>query len=465
MRKRTRIETIPELVQSQRDFFKAGKTLNLELRIQALLGLKDIVRKRKDDIHNALYQDLGKNEVERSMTEISVVLSEITYMVKHLRTFAKKRHAPTPLTQFAAKSYMQPSPYGVVLVMSPWNYPFQLALVPAIEAIAAGNTVVIKPSAYSPATSRILAELVREAFDPEYLAIILGGRTENAALLDADFDYVFFTGSTRVAREVMKRTAERLIPVTLELGGKSPCIVDATADISLAARRIVFGKFLNCGQTCVAPDYIYCDERVKPRLLTALKNEIIRQYGAFPLANADYGKIISETHFTRLKTHLEKAEKQIAVGGGFNDVARQIEPTILDGVSWDDPIMSEEIFGPILPILTYSEQSEIVPKMKTLPHPLAFYVFSSDRVFADRVLTECQFGGGCINDVVIHLAGHNLPFGGVGESGMGAYHGKYGFDRFSHIKSIVDKKTWMDLSVRYQPYTGMRKKLLKWFLG
>jgi len=346
--------------------------------------------------------------------------------------------------------------------MSPWNYPLLLTLDPLTDAIAAGNTAILKPSAYAPHTSAALERLIRDCFDPEYAAVVPGGRAENACLLEQRFDTIFFTGSKAVGREVLRHAAGYLTPVTLELGGKSPCIVDRTANLKLAARRIVFGKFLNCGQTCVAPDYLYCDEAVKEDLLRELNAQVRVQFGSRPLENGDYGRIVNEKHFERLCGLIDPAK--VVLGGETDRASLRIAPTVLDGVDWSDPVMGEEIFGPVLPVLTFRSLDEAVERVSSLPHPLALYLFSSDRAAVKAVTARCQFGGGCVNDVVIHLASARLPFGGVGDSGMGAYHGRAGFEAFSHTKSIVDKKTWLDLPMRYQPYRPAYDRLIRRFL-
>ncbi|MCM1135144.1 MAG: aldehyde dehydrogenase family protein, partial [Clostridium sp.] len=331
-----------------------------------------------------------------------------------------------------------------------------------IDAIAAGNTVVLKPSAYSPCTSRLIEKLIRECFKEEYVAVITGGRAENACLLREKFDFIFFTGSQSVGKEVMRKAAEHLTPVALELGGKSPCIVEKSADLKLAARRIVFGKYLNCGQTCVAPDYICCDRRVKEAFLAEVKAQIVKQYGREPLQNNNYGKIVNEKHFDRLCGLMDK--DKVIWGGGVNRERMQMEPTVMDNVTFEDAVMGEEIFGPIMPIITYDSLGEMLQEINERPRPLALYIFTENPSVAKKVISTCGFGGGCVNDTVIHLATSEMGFGGFGESGMGAYHGKAGFDTFSHYKSIVDKKTWLDLPMRYQPYKGMNEKLLHLFL-
>lgn len=456
-------EQITSLVEKQRAYYKSGVTIPVEFRIAKLKKLYDTIKKYEGEIGAALTADLGKSRYEGFMCESGLVLSEISYMIRHTRHLAGRKTVHTPLAQFAAHSYVQPVPYGNTLIMSPWNYPFLLTMDPLADAIAAGNTAVVKPSAYSPETSRIVEKIITECFEPEYVAVITGGRAENGALLEEKFDLIFFTGSQRVGREVLRHAAENLTPVILELGGKSPCIVDASADIALAARRIVFGKYLNCGQTCVAPDYILCEKSVKDQFLREVEKQISLQYGENPLENRDYGKIINQKHFDRL-CRLIQPEK-VVVGGNVNKSACQIAPTVMDGVTWEDAVMGEEIFGPIMPILTFDSFDAVVEELKDRAKPLALYLFSRDKKHIRRVTTELSYGGGCINDVVIHLATSEMAFGGVGESGMGGYHGRAGFAAFSHYKSIVDKKTWIDMPMRYPPYKSrLYEKLLHIFL-
>ncbi len=455
-------EQIAALHAAQKAYFESGETLPVRRRIAALKALHAAIVKNEKEIARALYADLGKSESESYMCEIGMALSEITHMIKHVRRYAKPRRVRTPLAQFPSKSSVTPCPFGTVLIMSPWNYPFLLTIDPLATAIAAGNTAIIKPSAYSPATSALIARLVEECFPPEYVTTVTGGRSENAALLDQHFDFVFFTGSSAVGREVLRHTAEHLTPAVLELGGKSPCIVDSSANIKLAAKRIVFGKFLNCGQTCVAPDFVLCDTHVKDALVTAIKEEITRQYGKDPLQNASYGKIISEKHFTRL-CGLIDADK-VVCGGTWNADTLRIAPTVMTDVTFEDAVMGEEIFGPILPVLTYERFEDIFPLLRARPKPLALYLFSENRAHMRAVRERLPFGGGCINDTIIHLATSEMGFGGVGESGMGAYHGKVGFDTFSHHKSIVKKSTALDLPMRYQPYKKSGDRLIRHFL-
>ncbi|MFC2476387.1 MAG: aldehyde dehydrogenase [Catonella sp.] len=455
-------QDIVRLLKGQKEYFNSGLTKSFESRLASLKTLKKAIEKNEDELYKALKKDLGKSRAEAFMCEIGLTLSEISWLIKHLRGLMRKRCVHTPLAQFAAISFRAPSPYGNVLIISPWNYPVLLTLEPLADAIAAGNTVVLKPSAYAPATSEVLKKMLEEYFKPEFIAVVTGGRIENQALLRQKFNKIFFTGSKEVGKEVMRQAAEHLTPVTLELGGKSPCIVEKSAKINLAAKRIVFGKFLNCGQTCVAPDYILCDESIKDRLVSAIKKEIVLQFGEKPLENPNYGKIINKKHFNRLKGLINQ-EKTVC-GGTCDEEMERIEPTVMTDITWEDAVMGEEIFGPLLPVLTYKSLAEAVSVIESHPHPLALYCFTEDKRVKYEILKKCRFGGGCINDVVIHLATSEMPFGGVGESGMGCYHGRTGFEEFSHIRSIVDKKTWMDMPVRYQPYTRIKEKLLKMFL-
>lgn len=453
---------IQNILEKQHKFFQTGQTLPVNYRIEQLKKLKDSIIRHEPDLNLALKADLGKSETESYMCEVGLTLSELSWMLKHIKKLTKEKWVPTPLAQFAAKSFRSPSPYGTVLIMSPWNYPVLLTLEPLIDALAAGNTAVVKPSAYAPATSRVMQEIIEECFSEEYVAVVTGGRAENQALLNQRFDKIFFTGGKTVGREVLRHAAEYLTPVTLELGGKSPCIVDSTAKIPLAARRIVFGKYLNCGQTCVAPDYIYCDRSIKIDLIHEIKKQMQKQYKSDPLSNKNYGKIINEKHFDRI---LGLIEQNKVVYGGQSDRSRlKIAPTLMDNVTFDDAVMSEEIFGPVLPILTYDNLDIVIEKINSMPHPLALYLFTSDKAIAKKVTSHCGFGGGCINDTIIHLATSNMGFGGFGESGMGSYHGLDGFRTFSHYKSIVDKKTWLDLPMRYQPYRRIHDKLIHMFL-
>ena len=451
-----------EKLARQKAWFAAGNTRPVSARLDALRRLKTAILEMEDEINAALRADLGKSASETYMCETGMVLSELSHMLRHTKGYARRRRAATPLAQFHASSYTLPCPYGTALIMSPWNYPLMLALEPAIDALAAGNTVVIKPSAYAPATSAALEKLFRSALPESWAFVVTGGREENAALLECEFDYIFFTGGVNVGRLVMQKAAAHLTPVTLELGGKSPCIVDRTANLKLAAKRIVFGKYLNCGQTCVAPDYVYCDAAVREPLIQAIRAEIAAQFGERPLDNPNYGHIVNRKHFDRILGLIDP--EKVVCGGGSDAASLRIEPTVMDRVTFEDAVMGEEIFGPVLPVLTYESLDDALREIDARPHPLALYFFSEDRAAQRRVMDSARFGGGCVNDTIIHLATSNMPFGGVGGSGMGGYHGKTGFDTFTHWKSIVDKKTWLDLPMRYQPYGAGKDRLIRMFL-
>ena len=456
------IVDIERLVKEQRAWYQKGKTRSVGWRISALKTLRRGIIAHEKEIEEALKEDLGKSVPEGYMCETGMVLSELSYMISHLRKFTGEKKVRTPLDQFHSKSFISPEPYGVVLVMAPWNYPFMLSIEPAIGAIAAGNCVIIKPSAYAPATSAVVAKLIKECFSPHFAAVVEGGRAENTKLLEQRFDFIFFTGSVNVGRLVMEKASKNLTPVCLELGGKSPCIVDRTADLKLAARRIVFGKYLNLGQTCVAPDYLFVQEEVKEPLLKEIEKCIRRQFGKNPLDNPYYGKIINEKHFRRLMG-LMRGE-QVRIGGTVKESTLQIEPTVLEGVTPDSRIMKEEIFGPILPVMKFHDLSEVITYVNRHEKPLALYLFTRSRKSEHRILKSCSFGGGCINDTVIHLATSAMGFGGVGNSGMGSYHGRDSFELFTHRRSIVKKYNWIDLPMRYQPYTGWKEALVRMFL-
>lgn len=455
-------QEIATILAKQHAFFASGRTIPVSFRQEQLHKLKRSMLAHEKDLNEALQKDLGKSRMESYMCEVGLTLSELTWMQRHLGSLSSEKRVPTPLAQFAARSFRSPSPYGTVLIMSPWNYPVLLTLEPLIDAIAAGNTAIVKPSAYAPSTCEVMKQIIEECYPQSYVAVVTGGRAENQTLLQQRFDMIFFTGGKTVGREVLRHAAEYLTPVTLELGGKSPCIVDSSAKIKLAARRIVFGKYLNCGQTCVAPDYVLCDKTIRDELILAIQAEIRRQFGAAPLENPNYGKIVNRKHFERLLGLIDK--RKLVCGGQNNPDTLRIAPTVLTDVTWEDAIMGEEIFGPILPVLTFDTLEEAIQMVEARPHPLALYFFSENKTAQSQVLNCCRFGGGCINDTIIHLATSAMPFGGVGESGMGSYHGKAGFETFSHYRSIVDKKTWMDLPIRYQNYTALKEKMLHMFL-
>ena len=425
--------------------------------MDALKKLQKAIQENEPLINAAMKADLNKCPFETYMTETGMVLDELRFHIKHLPRWMKSKSVKTPITQFHAKSFISPEPYGIVLVMSPWNYPVQLCLEPVVGAISAGNCVIIKPSAYAGATSHAIAKIIGDIFPQEYIAVVEGGREENKALLEEAFDYIFFTGSVEVGKTVMAAAAKHLTPVTLELGGKSPAIVDETANIPLAAKRIAFGKVLNAGQTCVEPDYLMIHESVKDRFLEEFK-KALNEF--FP--NGDYSEmpvIISEKHFARVTGLLK--DENIAIGGGSDAARRFVEPTVLVDITPDSPIMQEEIFGPILPVMTYKELTTCISFIRSRPKPLALYLFTQNSEVEKRVLDACSFGGGCINDTIIHLANPRLGFGGVGHSGMGSYHGKLSFDTFTHYRSIVKKSTWIDLPMRYHPYKEQYFKMIR----
>ena len=451
-----------KIIEEQRKFFASGATLDIDFRISKLKLLKDTIKQYEKEISCALKQDLGKSEFESFMCEIGLVYDELSYMLKNISSLAAEKNVHTPLVNFASRSFTKPTPYGNTLIISPWNYPFLLTMDPLIDAIAAGNTAMIKPSKNSMATTLIMGKIIRACFKEEYVCLIDQDIDKARNLIKEKFDFIFFTGSSNIGKEVLRNAAENLTPVVLELGGKSPCIVDQSADLKLAARRIVFGKYLNCGQTCVAPDYVLCHKCIAEDLQKQLCLQVQKQYGKKPFENKNYGKIINEKHFERL-TGLMEASK-IILGGQINKDTLQIAPTIMTNVTWQDNIMQEEIFGPILPILTFENIEEVIDLLNQKPKPLALYLFSNDKQTIKQITNRCRYGGGCINDTIVHLATTEMAFGGVGESGMGSYHGEQGFKTFSHTKSIVDKKNWIDFPVRYSPYKKLYLKLLKFLL-
>ena len=452
-----------QIYQKQKEYFRTGVTLDVSWRSKQLQALYDLIVQKEKDITDALYKDLGKSAEESYMSEIGMVLSEITHMKKHLKRYSSRKYVSSPLAQFPSISYEQAVPYGNVLIMSPWNYPFLLTMDPLVCAIAAGNTAVVKPGPDSPHTNQVMKEIIRKLFCEEYVCLVEGGIEIADQLLNDPFDLIFFTGSTVTGKKVYEAAAGHMTPVILELGGKSPCIVDESADIALAAKRIVFGKYLNCGQTCVAPDYVLVQESVHDQLIAEMKKHIAEQYGSDPLSSSCYGKIISQRHFTRLQCLIDH-EKTI-YGGRMDESSLRMEPVIMDHVSWSDRVMQEEIFGPILPVLTYSSFDQMISALQEKPNPLALYLFTKKKEQIRIVDQKLRYGGGCINDTIIHLASTSLGFGGTGESGIGRYHGKYGFEAFSHTKSIVDKKCWLDLPMRYAPYQNrLYNRLIRLFL-
>lgn len=451
---------IGQIVARQREYYFSGATRSLDFRREALRKLYDAVRKNETRIAKAMQADLHKHPLETYMCETGIVLDEIRFHLRHLKRWMKERSVPTPLAQFPSRSFISPEPYGVALIMTPWNYPIQLCLDPLIGAISGGNCAVVKPSAYAPATSRVIAEILSETFPPEYIAVVEGGRQENTALLEQEFDYIFFTGSVEVGKTVMRAAAKHLTPVTLELGGKSPVIIDPSANLKVAARRIAFGKVLNAGQTCVEPDYLLIERSLQEPFLKAYREALD---ALFPGGDySDMVHIISEKHYHRKKELLEG--QTAAIGGGYDDETRFIEPTVLVDVDPDSPIMQEEIFAPILPVIPWDTLEEAIDFVRARPKPLALYLFTENPLSVQKVLDNCSFGGGCINDTIIHLATSHMGFGGVGQSGMGQYHGKKSFDTFTHYRSILQKSTKIDLPMRYFPYTEKKEKMIKMFL-
>lgn len=436
-----------QILEKQRHFFQTERTKDISFRLQQLEALTNGLLRYEEAFLSALKTDLNKSAFEAFLTEFGMIFEEIRYAKKHLKSWARPKRVPTPLTLFGARSQIYKEPYGVTLIISPWNYPLYLTFGPLIGALAAGNCVIIKPSEHVPTISSVLKEMIEDTFSEEYITVIEGNAATSQALLDEKLDYIFFTGSTQVGKSVMQQAAKHLTPITLELGGKSPCIVDETANIALTAKRIIWGKCLNAGQTCIAPDYLLVHERVKESLIHELKEAIRHLYGDHPLTNEQLPHIVTDHHFDRLQQLM--TETNIIVGGASDKSTRAIEPTLLDDITWDSEVMQEEIFGPILPILTYSDLEEATRQVKAQPKPLALYLFSENKAVQKTILESISFGGGCINDVIYHIASPHLPFGGVGESGMGAYHGQASFDLFSHHKSILKQTSRFDLPFRY----------------
>ncbi|MBS4211084.1 aldehyde dehydrogenase [Neobacillus rhizophilus] len=449
------------LVNKQKAFFRKEQTKNISFRLAALKKLKDAIKVNEQEIMAALKEDLNKSELDAYAAEIGFVLAELTFTIKNLSSWVKVKSVKTPMTHFGSTSYIYSEPYGVALIIAPWNYPFQLAIAPLIGAIAAGNCAVLKPSELTPKTSEVLAKLINGLYPEEYVSVVEGGVETSTALLEEKFDYIFFTGSVPVGKIIMKAAAKHLTPVTLELGGKSPCIVHDDANLKVAAKRVAWGKFTNAGQTCIAPDYLYVHKNVKDKFLSEFKNTIKELYGENPLRNSDFTHIVSERHFKRLEGFLDNG--QVYSGGKTNSETLAIEPTVLTNISWDDPIMQDEIFGPILPVMEYSNLSEVVDGIHNHPKPLALYIFSENNQVQQTVLNSVSFGGGCVNDTVYHFVSPHLPFGGVGPSGIGSYHGKGSFDTFSHKKSVLKQTTLFDIPFRYPNFkNGL--KMLRMFL-
>lgn len=438
---------IPDLVQKQRDYFHKDETRSYSFRKSQLQKLKSVIKQNETNISKSLKTDLNKSEFESYTTEIGFLYAEINLVLKELKKWMKPTKVKTPTSHLGSKSYIYKEPYGVSLIISPWNYPFQLALAPVIGAIAGGNTVILKPSELTPSTSKLLKKIISETFEDRYFSVVEGAVEESQELLEQQVDLIFFTGSVPVGKVVMEKASQYLTPLILELGGKSPVIVDQSANLDLAAKRIVWGKFTNAGQTCIAPDYLYVHHNVKSDLLAKMRQYIKDIYGNHPLENKEYTHIVNHKHFNRLSSYLKEGE--VIIGGSTDKEQYIIEPTILDGISWDDAVMEDEIFGPILPVLPYEKLDEIMTQIKSQPKPLAFYYFTENKRNQEYVLNHVPFGGGCINDTLFHVANPHLPFGGVGHSGIGKYHGAASYDAFTHSKSIVKQTTKFDMSFRY----------------
>jgi len=453
--------SVSKILQTQRQYFATGETKEIDFRLSQLKKLKQAVQNYQQQIVNAVKADLNRPEFE-AYFEIAAV-AEINYALKNLTAWVKPRKIPTGVDQFPGNASVVPEPLGVVLIIGPWNYPFQLMISPLVGAIASGNCAILKPSELAPHTAQVVTELIESTFDPAYIAVVNGGVETSQILLQEKFDHIFFTGGTKIGKIIMQAAAEHLTPVTLELGGKSPCIVDHDINLATAAKRIVWGKFINAGQTCIAPDYLLVHRQIKPQLLEAMQNCLHEFYGENPSYSPDYARIINEHHWQRLTNLLQHGHK--VTGGETNQAEKYIAPTIITDVGWDDPIMADEIFGPILPVLEYENLQEAIALINQRPKPLALYLFSQDKQKQELVLKSTSSGGVCINDTVMQVGVNNLPFGGVGDSGIGAYHGKASFDTFSHYKSILRKGLWFDLKWRYAPYQGKLDLLKKVIFG
>jgi len=451
------METYSSLINKQKSFFKTEKTKNLNYRIESLQKLRNAIKNNEKTLMEALRTDLNKSEFDAYTSEIGFVLEELRFTIKHLRSWAAPKKVKTPVTHIGSNSYIYPEPYGVALIIAPWNYPFQLAVAPLIGAIAAGNCAIIKPSELTPKTSEVLETLIKEIFPEEYIAVVQGGVETSQALLYEQLDYIFFTGSVPVGKIIMESAAKHLTPVTLELGGKSPCIVHEDANLKLAAKRIAWGKFTNAGQTCIAPDYLYVHKSIKDVFLQQFKETTLELYGKEPLKNPDFTRIVSERHFNRLSSFLDNG--QLFMGGNTDKERLTIEPTVLTDITWEESIMQDEIFGPLLPVLEYDDLSEVIEGIHRHPKPLALYIFSENNNIQEEVLNKVSFGGGCVNDTVYHFVSPYLPFGGVGTSGIGAYHGKGNFDTFSHQKSVLKQTTKFDIPFRYPNIKNGLKKI------
>lgn len=457
------MNSVEQTFEQNRQYFKTQATKDVKFRKQQLKNLSKSIKNYETELLEAFNADLGKNKVEAFATEIGFVLKNIKLARKELKNWTKRKQVNTPLFMFPAKSYIMKEPYGTVLIIGPFNYPLQLVIEPLIGAIAAGNTAIIKPSEFTPHVTKVLRKIIEAVFNPEYVAVIEGEAETTKQLTALPFDYIFFTGSENVGRSVYQAASNNLTPVTLELGGKSPVIVDESANIKVTSERICFGKFTNAGQTCIAPDYLLVKKSIKDDLISALKATISEFYGKDVQRSEDFGRIVNERHFSRLTKLLTEQQQNIIFGGATNKDTLYVAPTIIDNVDLDSEIMQEEIFGPLLPIVTYEDFDEALALIQSKPKPLSLYLFSEDENATERVLNELSFGGGAINDTLMHIANPNLPFGGVGNSGIGQYHGKYSFDTFSHDKSYIFKTTRLESSVIFPPYKGKFKYIKTFF--
>ena len=450
-----------ELIDKQVNFFNSNITKDIDFRIEQLKKLKKTIKESEKTLMEAIYKDFKKAEFETYSTELALVYGDINEAIKKVQKWSKVKRVGTNLVNFPAKSYIIPEPLGVSLIIGAWNYPYQLSLAPVVAAMVAGCTIILKPSELPANTSHALAQLVRDNFDPSYFAVVEGGVSETTELLEHKFDKIFFTGSVPVGKTVYEAAAKHLTPVTLELGGKSPAFITEDCKLDICVKRLVWAKFLNAGQTCIAPDYILVHRNIKDKFLKQLKEEIERS--DFSFENRNYVQIINDKNMQRLIDLLDKGK--ITFGGNYELESRYFQPTVMIEVSFDDKVMQEEIFGPILPIIEYENLEEVIHKVKQLPRPLSCYVFTSDKKIKDKILHEISFGGGCVNEAVMHIANSKLPFGGVGNSGIGSYHGEAGFRAFTHYKSVLDKPTWLEMNMKYSPYTSQKISMIKKVLG
>lgn len=452
-------DSIKDVFKSQKEFFLTDKTRDLDFRIRSLRALKEEIINNEREIQEALFKDLHKSEEEAYLTEIGIIISEINQNIKKLKKWAKPKKVRSSIACFPSSAKIVSEPYGVVLIISPWNYPFQLAFSPLIGAIASGNTAILKPAEYSPNTSNIIKKIIDKVFSPNYVKTIIGSKEENQILLDLPFDYIFFTGSPVLGKIVMEKASKHLTPITLELGGKSPCIVDETCDIKLSAKRIAFGKFLNSGQTCIAPDHIFIHKSIKDEFVSELIKVINTFYTDNQEKSKDFGRIINELHFDRVSALLQDGD--IIFGGKVNMEEKYISPTLIENINKDSELLNSEIFGPILPIIEFENIDELIETIRVKPKPLALYIFSSSKQTQNKIMSKISSGGVCVNDTIMHLVPENLPFGGVGNSGMGSYHGKKSFETFSHQRSVLTRGTFLDIALRYPPFNKKKLSLIK----